>query len=310
VLRWLSTGFFWLWGWGLLLPLQAQVIDLNGRFLSDSIRVGEPIKYVLVAKYPLSKEIVFPDSSFSYAPFEWISKQYAPSQLSGNNIVDSVVYTLTTFELDSIQDLQIPVYLLDGLDSVEVFPPSASVIFSPTVTDIPDSALFKTSARYEPVETGFNYPVFIGIALGILALITAIYFLFGKSLIRKWRLYRLRISFEKFEKQFTSRLNENALINSPGFRERTLNYWKSWLTNLEKKPIRQMTTKEITKVYPEDNEVHQGLRSIDVSIYGKSSNEQQLQDNFQKLAEFARQRYLAQIEIIMAEKSKDGRKLV
>ena len=62
-------------------------------------------------------EVIFPDSSYNFSPFEWVSKEYFPTHTNESGSLDSVVYTLTCFDLAPVQQLVDPriVLSLPGL---------------------------------------------------------------------------------------------------------------------------------------------------------------------------------------------------
>src|SRR5690349_8535923 len=78
----------------------SQEIKVAGGFVKDSVQIGEPVAYYLSASYPQSLTVLFPDSVFSFAPFEYSRKTFYPTVTSHGTSRDSVIYYLTTFEID------------------------------------------------------------------------------------------------------------------------------------------------------------------------------------------------------------------
>src|SRR5947207_2327292 len=70
----------------------AQEIKVQGKFSTDSIKLGKPIEFHLSAHYPEKLDLLFPDSSFSYAPFELQSRSYVATKTKNGISVDSVTY--------------------------------------------------------------------------------------------------------------------------------------------------------------------------------------------------------------------------
>jgi len=85
-----------------------------GKFLSDSIKIGQPVKFSLCFKHPVDMEVFFPDSSYDYSPFEFIDKQYFPTRSDSFSSTDSVVFTLMSFEIYKVQVLTLPVFIFPG----------------------------------------------------------------------------------------------------------------------------------------------------------------------------------------------------
>src|SRR5690606_24576533 len=71
---------------------------VRGRFLSDSIRIGEEAIYVLGATYPQNVDVLFPDSTVNTFPFEYARREYFPTVTRNGVSRDSVVYYYRTFE--------------------------------------------------------------------------------------------------------------------------------------------------------------------------------------------------------------------
>src|SRR5258706_2727181 len=74
--------------------VNAQDMKVNGRFTSDSTEIGKPVYFFLTARYPSTSTILFPDSTFAFSPFEWVSKKYSVTQTKEGISYDSVTYRL------------------------------------------------------------------------------------------------------------------------------------------------------------------------------------------------------------------------
>src|SRR5688500_16263838 len=90
-----------------------QDVNVRGGFFLDSLRVGDQTGFYLTATYPSNLNIIFPDSTFNYHPFEFNKKRYFPTQTTDGKSYDSVIYYLSTFEVDRIQQLSLPVFQLN-----------------------------------------------------------------------------------------------------------------------------------------------------------------------------------------------------
>ena len=135
----------------------SQSVQPKGEFLEDTISIGKSIPYALSIKYPKALDIVFPDSIFDFSPYEIEEKIYFPTVSDDEFSFDSAVYYITTFEIDTVQYLALPIYLLQGGDSVEIKAAQDSVILRQLVTEIPDSVAveampLKESTIYKSVD--------------------------------------------------------------------------------------------------------------------------------------------------------------
>lgn len=240
----------------------AQNVTPKGVFLNDSIQIGEPLPYVLSIKYPKQLEMVFPDSLYDFSPFELTRKIYFPTKSDSTLSTDSAIYFLTTFEIDTVQNLKLPVYQINEFDSATLWTTVDSVVLKQVVIAIPDSVAMITNTEYLEVPMAFNYPyASIGLIVAII-LILAIWFIFGKTIKNKIRVYNLKKRNAKFLTSF-EQLIENDYLNT----EAILTLWKSYLEKLKKAPYTKLTTKEIASISG-DKEMTSALMDIDKNIYG------------------------------------------
>ena len=96
--------------------LIGQEIKIKGNFIEDSIQVGDLVSYNLKVTYPNNIEVLLPDSNYNYAPFEYIDKLYLSTVDDSIFNYDEVTYKFTSFNLDSIQFLKIPVFIINSGD--------------------------------------------------------------------------------------------------------------------------------------------------------------------------------------------------
>mgnify|MGYP003650328350 FL=1 len=266
----------------------AQEITPEGYFVADSMKIGEEFEYSLSIKYPKSSEVIFPDSSYNYAPFEF------PTREDSTYAYDSVIYSLSSFEIDKVQYLQLPVFMLHGKDSIPVLPPKDSILLVEMITQVPDSLVFKENTAFHKVPLAFNYPYLV-IGLGILVVMLIIgYFSFGKTIKRKIRLYRLRKEYEKFSQSFEKGIGRVKKDHDINLLEEVLVVWKKYMERLEDKPFTKYTTREILNS-GYDQTLKDVLRNIDRSIYGQFDDEQ-IHKNFETLEDFTLERYKLRIK--------------
>ena len=82
-----------------------QEVVVRGGFFLDSLSVGDETGFFLSATYPSNINVIFPDSTFDYHPFEFNRKRYFATQTTNGKSYDSVIYYLSTFEVDRLQQL-------------------------------------------------------------------------------------------------------------------------------------------------------------------------------------------------------------
>ena len=246
----------------------SQALLPAGSFSKDSLKLGEEVSYGLSIKYPKSIDVVFPDSLYSFMPFELIEKVAFPTRSDSIFSFDSAVYTLTTFELDTIQTLALPIFLVTDGDSTIIRPEVDSIILAQVVETIPDSIAMIENTAFSNVKLAFNYPYLI-VGLTTLILVSVILFLvFGKKIKKKIMLYRLSRMHKRFLEKFNAAIRDLKSENDYAYFEHLLSDWKGYMEKLNKAPYTKLTSREIQSVYP-DKELTTSLQEIDRAIYGR-----------------------------------------
>jgi len=272
----------------------AQEILPRGYFSKDTIQIGEHVNFTLILDYPRQMEVLFPDSSYDYSPFEFVGKSYL-STISNETISnDSVVFKLTTFNLDSIQKLMIPVFLITQGDSIRIDSNPDSLWLQLLITENIDSLNVQETINYQKVSKAFNYPYLL-IGLGLLLLIAILVgVFFGKKIKSRFNLYRLKRAHLKFLEKF--KLLQNEGFETSKKVEHLLGFWKAYLERLDGLPYTKLTTKEIVTIN-QNKEFQETLRSIDSSIYGEFSHAD-MNSLVTQLMEFGIDRYGQKIDDI------------
>ena len=249
-----------------------QPAQVRGSFFTDSASVGEIIPFALTATYPKTEQVLFPDSTFSFAPFEISTKKFFTTRTVGETSYDSAVYFLSTFEIDSIQSLRLPVFVLQEKDCIAVFSAVDHIGLRYRVTQSLDSISaeklpLKISAAYQKVQWILNYP-FLLISILILAgLLAAGWLVFGKRILKYLAIRKLHRNYEKFLERFNKSLETLGAEFSVKKAEGALFLWKGYMEELEAYPYTKSTSREILKK-ASDSKLDKALRSIDRGIYG------------------------------------------
>ena len=273
------------------LDIFGQKITPSARFAKDSIKIGEEVPYSLWVRYPKNQDVIFPDSLFDFSPFEINRRSYFATKSDSTESLDSVVYYLSTFEIDTVQYLQLPIYLITEFDSVELLPPRDSIILDQVVLTIPDSVAVITNTNYQKVPLAFNYPYFTA-GLVILAIVALVVFLvFGGRIKRIIQVYWIGRRHKRFIIMFEEELNSKPLAV-----EKLLIKWKEYLEKLESTPYTKYTSKEIIKNV-NDNGLQEPLNTIDRFIY-TTEDKPDTAEAFQSLLQFCIKRYDSKINQI------------
>jgi len=272
----------------------SQEIKPAGNFLQDSAKIGEEIAFAFQVKYPRGMEVLFPDSTYNFSPFEFVRKNFYTTRSDSVSSTDSAVYYLSTFEIEKVQHLSLPVFVIRDSDSIAIQGQKDSIFLKELITTLPDTLDLKANTEYNEVPMDFNYPYFL-IGIGILIVLGAILILvFGKAIKRKYRIYRMKKRHKKFNEKFTRLVDDLTNENSSKAIEETLTFWKKYMENLERLPYTKLTTKEIV-VKENGSNLKKPLGNLDRTIYG-SAEPSNIDEDFEQLHDFAEERYQKKIQ--------------
>jgi hypothetical protein len=267
----------------------AQEPKVKGHFAADSIKLGKPITFYLSASYPAKSNVLFPDSSYSFAPFEFVSKSYVTTQTKNGISYDSAAYTLTTFEIDSIQSLKLPVFEVHEKDCTTVFSEIDEVFFQKQFKNLPDTVQLekiplKTNTNYVAVSWLLNYPLLSIIVGAFIVLLIIAWIIFGKRIRKYFKLKKLSKNYETFATQFQVAIDKAQSNFSSKSTEAALLVWKKYLENLMDKPFTKYTSKEIRE-RENDERLGNALSAIDRMIYANVPGEKEYFLNLKNYSE-------------------------
>lgn len=282
--RLLSILFLFL---GLL--TNAQQIQVKGGFLEDSLVIGEEINFWISAVYPPEMEMVFPDSNYTFTPFEYADKLYFPTELRGDLAFDSTIYTLQSFEIDPIQYLQLSALILSSEDSTILNTPLDSIYLTELAPRVSDTTKLKTNLEYQTVARQFNYPLMYYITGGLVLLTIILLLVFGKRILKYLKIKKLERDYRTFSEAFTQYIHHLKDTPEPDTAEKALSVWKKYHQRLDKFAFSSFTTKEILAL-DFTQELKDPLKSIDRVVYGKRTQENIYQD-FQQIEDFTDERF-------------------
>lgn len=244
----------------------------QGHFLEKSLKVGQHVHYSLSIKHDPSQQIIFPDSTYDFGNFEYVNKKYFPTYTSNNISTDSVIYTLTTFELQDTLSLKIPVYAINEADTNKIYPEKDHIVLKRVIKPDQKKQKLKANTFYQEVKKRFNYPLLWLIIIGILIIIIANLLIFGQTLQKKIKIYRMQHQYRKFLQQFVAEEAKMYENPNPAIAESALHIWKGYLRKLLSKPVSSYSSKEILQMIP-DEQLKADLNTIDKAIYGKKTDD-------------------------------------
>ena len=284
------------------MPLWAQhqepkKVDVHSGFLADSIKIGERTAFYLSTHYPTEFTVLLPDSAFSFAPFEYEDRKYFPTQSARGRSVDSVVYYLSTFEVDALQILSLPAFVVNERDCTEVMSNADTIHLVQLVTQMPDSVTaeklpLRENTAFADVPGTFNYPLFLIIGGAVLVILIVLALIFGKRIRRHFKIRRLLRHHEAFQRSYTLAVDPlRASLSVPGT-ESALVLWKRYMEHLEARPYTKLTTREML-VMEKDENLGRHLKAIDGVVYGHGTA---VVDSLENLKTFADRRFQQKLE--------------
>jgi hypothetical protein len=279
------------------LSTRAQEVRVSSGFLVDSLGIGDEGGYFLTARYPSDLNILFPDSTYNFAPFEYARKVYFPTRTTNGQSYDSAIYYLSTFEIDKLQSLSLPVFQFTDLDTTTHASPRDTVRLIELVKNLPDTLAvqnlpLKTNTAYQLVPLLFNYPILMIVLAVLLAGALIGWLIFGKRIRKHYRIKRMEKAYQKFIGAFTLQVDEIKQSFSPARTEHAWVEWKRYMEHLEARPYTKLTTRETMRM--ENNEtLGSNLHTIDGAIYGHITT---VVEPLEHLKTFAHERFAKKLE--------------
>jgi hypothetical protein len=256
--------------------LSAQEVQVDAAFLQDSVRLGDQVDYYLTARYPSQLTVLFPDSTYNFGVFEFHRKMYFPTRTSQGTSYDSVVYRFFTFDIEDIQRLALPVFVVNAQDCTRYEAPMDSLVLKSLMDGpVPDSLSaqdlpLKTNTFYQQVAFLFNYPVLAIVVGSLVVLLVIVWIVFGKRIRKYFRVKQLQKNHIKFQDSYTMILQQLQNQFAANLAESALSLWKKYLEQLEQKPYTKLTTRE-TLQFDHDENLGKSLQMVDKAIYGNST---------------------------------------
>ncbi|MCC5946412.1 MAG: hypothetical protein JJT94_15885 [Bernardetiaceae bacterium] len=289
------------------MPLHAQFEYPKGHFLkkqeqksTDSI--GAYCFYAISFRHRPDVEVFFPDSTSRFGNFEYVFHEYFPTRTNfGTQVsLDSAIYTLRTFSMDTLQRLKTSVLIIQkGGDSLVLatnedslrlgFALNSSILEAAEST--PDSLFLHTNSLAVAIPSPFNYPLWILICMGLSLISIAAYLLFGKRVSRYYHLRRLEKLHENFMLEYEYTISKAEIERA----EQALRIWKNYIQKIRKEPFSSYTSKEIAQI-TQNTSLSEGLHAIDRAVYAKRYDTKKIEKAFLDLKQFALDNYKQKIE--------------
>lgn len=266
----------------------AQIIEVKGKFLSDSVKVGEHISFSLSTIADKKTQLLYPSKDFDFSPFEFVEKEVFPTTtLDSSQVIDSAIYVLRTFEMDSALVLQLPVYKITKKgDSISYLHEPDNIALKRIIPSPPKQIEVKEQADFVEIPKRTNWPFWITLLTLIGILLAVVLIITGKPILRYFAIRKTTKRHHKFLTEFDQTVRK-LIHEEPSFSVDTLvQLWKNHTGFLSKRPFKSYTTKDFKNRYPNQKELIDSLSTIDSIIYGGKSV-QQLDNSAESLKAFA-----------------------
>lgn len=270
--------------------------EVYGYFSKDSIQIGEVIDYTLVCRHDKKMEVYFPDSLMhDFRPFEYVGQRVFPTTTQDSISVDSIIYQVRTFELDTIQSLSVPIFenTINPKKPNKYNPYEDEVTLAFELTQFPENLDFRASTTEAPVTQAINWVIIGGGLIVIALLIIVIWSLFGGKVKRYFIIKKMEREKEKFIALYNIDQQDIDI-------DKLLGVWKVYTGKVLNIPLSSYTTREIARSIP-DKKLHESLQTIDQYIYGGVQAEA-LKNNMYTLKEIALNKHSEKIDQLKYQK--------
>ena len=267
--------------------LNSQEIRFNIFFSKDSIKVGDPIFLISVLTYDKKFEIIQPDSSYNFKPFEYIDKVIYPSKIENNKIFDSTIYFLRTFNIDSVQKINLKSLIINK-DCLEITSSYDSVFLINQVTNLNDKSIKNTS--FSLIYHIFNTKKYVSAAFILLIVILILFLIFRKKIITYFKIQRLNKDLNSYSNLLKNYLNKYSNKKDKKYLEGSLLVWKRYMEKISIFSFTSSTTFKINN-YLKDKKTKNILEEIDMILYSNNTLTFDIK-NFNTLDKKAKNLYL------------------
>lgn len=266
--------------------------------LDKQIMVGKPFRAQLEVTHPADMVVIFPDTNGGFAPFEMQSRSPQPTRTDGDISVDFVLYNLWSWEVDSLQYLQLPVGYVKGEDTLALLSNAEELVFMTSLPMDNDSLAFRRIENIAPVGEPVNWAMWGFMILFLVALLSILIRVFYKP-VRKW--FRRR-KIEREWKRYYGRLQkvQGHLPYQETFLLELSKVWKAYFDRDMKRGLRSLSTRELVEELKEMEQVSKEDKSTLFQLNNSADNvtyagiklpEPELNGYFSKVGNIMEQEY-------------------
>lgn len=270
----------------IILSSQVAAQKPTAKFLQDSVEVGSEVQLSLSYLHSKTSDLVFPDSSYHFSPFVFVSSQFYETKKVNNLNQDSVVYTLVTYQ---VQDsFLLSPYIFDLSKQESIYADTAKIYFKSQLDSKVDLSKINPKLTQKTYSIRKEYNIFklFYILSGLLFFLFSGYAFFRDKIAHQIMMYKYYREHRYFINEF-KKSSENPKDHDSIYK--TLTLWKGYLEKLTDTPVTSMSTSEISQLY-QNKSLESALKIFDQAIFGKVISEK-INMAFHTLRDFAIKRY-------------------
>lgn len=207
----------------------AQNVRARLSWSGDSIAVGKPIEAYFIVERPENIPISVADSLQYFSPYELQKRRTASVKLDDGTVRDSFIYTLVSFEIDSVQYLRLAYSYFAGERVVHEKTAADSVVFASLVPIADPAVAFRAIVTVDEPQVQNKNLWYAIIFSGSAAFILAAYFFLKDPLVRAVKRYLLTREKRRWLKRLAE-IQKETQTPAPTFVCALNRLWKEYLT--------------------------------------------------------------------------------
>ena len=215
--------------------------------LDSMVQVGKPFKVELSVQHPVDMVVVFPDSAGDFAPYEWVETLPEATKTVNGTSTDVATYRLLTWEIDSVQSIQLPVKFLRAPgDTSTVSSNACTLLFDPVIEAYSDSLKLKLHEGLIPIREPFPWLGFVVMTALVSLLGLTLYFSLRSPFMKWLKKYRIQRDWKRFLTKHQGVLGKQG--DWIAFSEAMQDNWKQYFDPNGALKLHAMTTADLAEI--------------------------------------------------------------
>lgn len=258
-------------------------------FLSDTLAIGKPVEIAFIVTYSPEQVLLFPDSAKDFNPFELRSRRIFETRLENGMAIDSVIYSIVSFEINKIQYFYLPYYIISSGDTLTYYSNTDSIKLMERIPVMNDSLQTKYFKELLPLDNPPDYLLYF-IYFALFGIVISIIYIKGKKPFLIWLKKRaLKKEWERIVLELEG-LSETNFEARPYFTKLS-SIMLSYLNSSYNLLFSSLTAKELER----ELSLYSELTSQDLNTFSELRNlEETISYSGKPIEEIDRQKILSQ----------------